>query len=146
MPETAAPPDGRITTERQGHVMAIGIDRPGKLNGFSPRMLTELAQAFTLLEHDEQAWVGVLYAVGAHFTAGLELDKVAPVMRERGTVFPVGLIDPLSLRPPIRTTPVVCAVQGICFTLGIELMLAADIMIAVITLLKNAPPNCRREN
>src|SRR6185436_15249594 len=104
MPETdAAPPEGRITTEREGRVMAIGIDRPKKLNGFSPQMLTELAQAFTELEQDEQSWVGVLYAVGAHFTAGLELDKVAPVMRERGTVFPVGLIDPLSLRPPIRT-------------------------------------------
>ena len=67
---------------------------------------------------------------GTHFTAGLELDKVAPIMRERGSVFPVGTVDPLSLRPPIRTKPLVCAVQGICFTLGIELMLAADIVVA----------------
>jgi enoyl-CoA hydratase len=131
MPETdATPPEGRITRKREGHLMAIGIDRPKKLNGFSPEMLTGLAQAFTELERDEQAWVGVLHAVGAHFTAGLELDKVAPVMRERGTVFPVGQIDPLSLRPPIRSKPLVCAVQGICFTLGIELMLAADIVVA----------------
>jgi enoyl-CoA hydratase/carnithine racemase len=93
-------------------------------------MLVELAEAFTMLERDEAAWVGVLFAHGANFTAGLELDKVAPVMRERGSVFPVGAIDPLSLRPPIRTKPLVCAVQGICFTLGIELMLAADIVIA----------------
>ena len=63
-----------------------------------------------------------------NFTAGLELDKVAPIMRERGSVYPVGSVDPLSLRPPIRTKPLVCAVQGICFTLGIELMLAADIV------------------
>jgi enoyl-CoA hydratase/carnithine racemase len=74
--------------------------------------------------------VGLLFAHGANFTAGLELDKVAPLMRERGSVFPVGAIDPLSLRPPVRTKPVVCAVQGICFTLGIELMLAADIVVA----------------
>ena len=124
------PADGRITTERLDRIFAIGIDRPKKLNGFSPKMLIELAEAFTAFERDEAAWVGVLYAHGANFTAGLELDKVAPFMRERGSVFPMGSIDPLSLRPPIRTKPLVCAVQGICFTLGIELMLAADIVIA----------------
>jgi len=130
MTASDAPPDGRITTERLGRVLAIGIDRPRKLNGFSPKMLVELAQAYTALERDGEAWVGLLHAHGPHFTAGLELDKVAPVMRERGFVFPVGTIDPLSLRPPIRSKPLVAAVQGICFTLGIELMLAADIVVA----------------
>ena len=125
-----SPPDGRIVTERLGRVQTIGIDRAKKLNGFSPKMLVELAEAFTAFERDEEAWVGVLFAHGPHFTAGLELDKVAPIMRERGTVFPVGAVDPLSLRPPIRSKPLVCAVQGICFTLGIELMLAADIVVA----------------
>jgi enoyl-CoA hydratase/carnithine racemase len=124
------PADGRITRERLGRTLAIGIDRPKKLNGFSPKMLVELAEAFTSLERDGEVWVGVLFAHGPNFTAGLELDKVAPIMRERGTVFPAGAVDPLSLVPPIRTKPLVCAVQGICFTLGIELMLAADIVVA----------------
>jgi enoyl-CoA hydratase/carnithine racemase len=122
--------DGRISTERHDRVLAIGIDRPAKLNGFSPKMLTELAEAFTCLEHEEEVRVGLLYAHGANFTAGLELDKVAPVMKERGSLLPPGSVDPLSLRPPLRTKPLVCAVQGICFTIGIELMLAADIVVA----------------
>ena len=130
MTTASAHPDGRITAERLAHIFLIGIDRPKKLNGFSPKMLTEMAEAFTAFEHDDEAWVGLLFAEGPHFTAGLELDKVAPVMRERGSVYPVGSVDPLSLRPPLRTKPLVCAVQGICFTLGIELMLAADIVIA----------------
>jgi len=125
-----APDDGHITTAHSDRVFAIGIERPKKLNGFSPKMLVELAEAFTAFERDEGAWVGLLFAEGANFTAGLELDKVAPVMKERGSVFPVGSIDPLSLRPPLRSKPLVCAVQGICFTLGIELMLAADIVVA----------------
>jgi enoyl-CoA hydratase/carnithine racemase len=129
-PATDTPPDGRITTERLDRVFLIGIDRPRKLNGFSPKMLVELAEAYTAFERDRDAWVGLLYAHGDNFTAGLELDKVAPFMRERGTVFPIGSIDPLSLRPPIRSKPLVVAVQGICFTLGIELMLAADIVVA----------------
>ena len=124
------PADGRITTERLDRVFAVGIDRPKKLNGFSPKMLTELAEAFTAFETDAGARVGLLFAHGVNFTAGLELDKVAPLMKERGSVYPVGSVDPLSLRPPIRSKPLVAAVQGICFTLGIELMLAADIVIA----------------
>jgi enoyl-CoA hydratase len=130
MSASEAPADGRITSERLDRLFLIGIDRPKKLNGFSPKMLTEMAEAFTAFEADADAWVAVLYAHGANFTAGLELDKVAPVMRERGSVYPLGSIDPLSLRPPLRTKPLVCAVQGICFTLGIELMLAADIVVA----------------
>jgi enoyl-CoA hydratase/carnithine racemase len=126
----SVPDDGRISTGQIDHIFAIGIDRPQKLNGFSPKMLSELAEAFTAFERDDSAWVGLLFAEGGNFTAGLELDKVAPVMKERGAVFPVGSIDPLSLRPPLRSKPLVCAVQGICFTLGIELMLAADIVIA----------------
>jgi len=122
--------DGRISTERHGRVLAIGIDRPRKLNGFSAKMLGELAAAFTLLEGDDDAWVGLLYAHGANFTAGLELDKVAALLAQRAGIAPAGSVDPLSLRPPLRTKPLVCAVQGICFTIGIELMLAADIVVA----------------
>ena len=130
MTAPAPHPDGQITTERLGHVLLIGIDRPKKLNGFSPKMLIELAEAMTAFERDDDVWVGLVFAEGAHFTAGLELDKVMPFMRERGSITPAGSVDPLSLRPPIRTKPLVCAVQGICFTLGIEMMLSADIVIA----------------
>src|SRR5262249_61562653 len=113
-----------------GCYLELGLVRPKKPNGFSPTMRVELAAALTSLERDDAIWVGVLFAHGPNFTAGLELDKVAPIMRERGTVFPAGAVDPLSLRPPLRSKPLVCAVQGICFTLGIELMLAADIVVA----------------
>jgi enoyl-CoA hydratase/carnithine racemase len=130
MTDAATPPEGRITTEKDGRVLLIGIDRPKKLNGFSPQMLLGLAQAFTGLERDDDVWVGLVFAYGANFTAGLELDKVAAYQRERNGLYPDGMIDPLSLRAPTRTKPVVCAVQGICFTLGIELMLSTDIVIA----------------
>ena len=59
----------------------------------------------TAFEEAADARVGVLYAHGANFTAGLELDRVCAIMRERGTLFPVGTIDPLSLRPPLRSKP-----------------------------------------
>ena len=121
---------GRIITELDGRVLLIGIDRTAKRNGFSLKMLRELALAFTRLQEDPQARCGLVYAEGAHFTAGLQLDQVGPHMAAGNPVFPPGTIDPMSLRPPLRDKPVVAAVQGICFTLGIELMLACDIVIA----------------
>lgn len=124
------PPEGRVLAEPRGHLLLIIIDRPKKLNGFSPPMLEQLALAYTKLEHDEAYRCGVLLANGANFTAGLELDTLAPVLADGRPLFPPGAVDPSSLRPPIRTKPLVAAVQGICFTLGIELMLAADIVVA----------------
>ncbi len=122
--------EGRITTGREGEIFLIGIDRPKKLNGFSLKMYRELIDAYTTMEKDDTVRVGVLYAHGANFTAGLQLDQFAPLMAKGESAAQPGGIDPFSLREPIRTKPVVCAVQGICFTLGIELMLAQDIVIA----------------
>lgn len=125
-----APLDGRITTKREGNLFLIGFDRAKKLNGFSLKMYRELFAAYTAMEADPEVRVGVLYAHGANFTAGLQLDQFAPLMARGESASVSGTIDPFSLREPLRTKPVVCAVQGICFTLGIELMLAQDIVIA----------------
>ncbi|MDP6707564.1 MAG: hypothetical protein QF893_14560, partial [Alphaproteobacteria bacterium] len=35
--------EGRVTTERDGRLLQITIDRPRKLNGFTPKMARELA-------------------------------------------------------------------------------------------------------
>jgi enoyl-CoA hydratase len=121
---------GRITYERRDALALVGIDRPKKLNGFTPEMYRALADAFDALERDADARVGVLFAHGGNFTAGLQLDLFAPMMRRGESMIPANAIDPLGLREPLRSKPVVCAVQGICFTLGIELMLAQDIVIA----------------
>jgi enoyl-CoA hydratase/carnithine racemase len=122
--------EGRISFERRDALALIGIDRPKKLNGFTPAMYRALADAFSALERDADAWVGVVFAHGANFTAGLQLDLFAEMMRRGESMVPADAIDPLGLREPMRTKPVVCAVQGICFTLGIELMLAQDIVVA----------------
>lgn len=130
MTSDAAPPEGRITTARDGDIFLIGFDRPKKLNGFSLKMYRELIDAFTAMEQDDAVRVGLVYAHGANFTAGLQLEQFAPLMARGESATPLGGIDPFSLREPLKTKPVVCVVQGICFTLGIELMLAQDIVIA----------------
>jgi enoyl-CoA hydratase/carnithine racemase len=122
--------DGRITAERQGHLHLIGLDRAKKLNAFTPKMLDELSAAYTAFENDPDARAAVLFAHGDNFTAGLDLPKVAPRLRETGSAFLSGMIDPLDLYPPYRNKPIVVAVRGYCYTIGMELMLAADIVVA----------------
>lgn len=119
----------RITTEARGHVLLIGLNRPAKLNAFDPQMLTELSEAYAELERGPHR-CAVLFAHGEHFTAGLDLAKVGPVVMNGGGLFPEGGIDPFGLHGAGRTKPVVCAVHGRCLTIGIELVLACDVTVA----------------
>lgn len=123
-------PDGQIKTEQHGHVLLIGIDRPEKRNGFTPKIFAELAAAYTELEKTPELRCGVLHAAGDHFTAGLDMPKIAPLRQAGKPLIPVGEVDPFNLREPLRTKPMIVALKGICFTVAIELMLAADIAIA----------------
>ena len=123
---------GAITTEiREDHVWMMGIDRPAKLNGFTPEMLDQLIEAYTRLDEDDGLWVGVLHAHGAHFTAGLDLPRFAERMTTGGPAGDrgEGRVDPMALGRSC-SKPVISAVKGITYTLGIELMLAGDIVVA----------------
>lgn len=122
--------DGQITTEKRDHVILIGIDRPEKYNAFTPKMFEELSRAYLELEQNEDLWVGVLFAHGPHFTAGLDLPKFAGQFEGGLELTPPGGIDVFGLTGPIRTKPLITAVQGITYTAGIELMLATDVVIA----------------
>jgi enoyl-CoA hydratase/carnithine racemase len=130
MNEAQRDPDGQIKLEQRGALLLIGIDRPEKRNGFTPKMFAELAAAYTRLEQDPELRVGVLYAEGDHFTAGLDMPKCAPLRKEGKPYIPPAEVDPFNLREPLRSKPVVMALKGISFTVAIELMLAADIVIA----------------
>jgi enoyl-CoA hydratase/carnithine racemase len=64
----------------RGHVLLIGINRPAKRNGFTPKMYRELAWP-TPGSTTSPLRVGVLHAFGEHFTAGLDLPTIAPLMQ-----------------------------------------------------------------
>lgn len=124
--------ESKITVERRGAVLLIGLNRPAKRNAFDTEMLDQLALAYAELEDDAEIRCGVLFAEGEMFTAGLDLANVAPKVVENGVLkYPEGAIDPLNLYGKrIRTKPLIAAVQGKCLTIGIELLLASDIGIA----------------
>lgn len=124
----------RVRVERRGHLLLIGLDRPEKRNAADMRMLRELASAYGLLARDPELRVGVVHALGDHFTGGLDLADVAPhIGRGPGGGLdhvPEDGIDPWQMTGPDLGKPVVLAVQGTCLTLGIELALASDVVVA----------------
>jgi enoyl-CoA hydratase/carnithine racemase len=121
----------RILTERRGHVLLIGLNRPDKRNAADLELLSQLARAYGELERDPELRVGLVYAVGEHFTAGLDLADLGPRMGADGVDFVAeGGINPWQVSGEQLTKPVVVAVQGTCLTLGIELILASEVAIA----------------
>src|SRR5262245_46738951 len=107
---------GRIRVERRDHVLVMAIDREAKRNAFDLAMWDGLCRAYAELEHDSELRVGVLHALGDHFTAGLDLPEWTPVLTSGRFRIPTGGIDPLGLASR-ATKPIICAVQGICLTL-----------------------------
>lgn len=121
----------RTTTERRGHVFLIGFNRPEKRNAADFALLQQLALAYGELERDPELRVGLVHAVGDHFTAGLDLADVGPRLGPNGIdIVPAGGLNPWQVDGRALSKPVVMAVQGTCLTLGIELMLASDISVA----------------
>ncbi|MFD1721699.1 crotonase/enoyl-CoA hydratase family protein [Amnibacterium endophyticum] len=121
----------RVVVERDGAILRIGLNRPAKKNAADRALLSALAEAYTRLEHEDGVRVGLLYAEGDDFTAGLDLGDIGGDLASGGIDFRRDdQVDPWGLAGPPRTKPVVVAVHGLCLTLGIELILAADVAVA----------------
>ena len=77
-------------------MLLIGLNRPEKRNAFNVALIDQLAAAYYELEHDDDIRCGVLFGRGNHFTGGLDLAEVGPLVRE-------GRLDELFLLPADAT-------------------------------------------
>ncbi|MGE8359342.1 crotonase/enoyl-CoA hydratase family protein [Pseudomonas sp.] len=118
---------GRVSREKRGQILLIGIDRVAKRNAFDLDLLNDLCLAYGEYERDDEARVALVFAHGEHFTAGLDLANVAASFAA-GWSIPEGGCDPWGVfGGPRVSKPVIVAAHGYCYTIGIELMLASDI-------------------
>ena len=117
----------------EDHIGFIEVDRPKKYNAMTQEMYHQLARAYFTLDAEPDARVGLVYAVGPHFTSGLELtDWAGTFDAGKGFPFVPGQeIDPFYMMSDARCRkPIVLAVQGYCYTWGFEMMLNTDIRVA----------------
>lgn len=121
----------RITVETRDHLLLIGLNRADKMNAADEQLLRELALAYGELDSNPELRVGVVFAHGDHFTAGLDLNDIGPKLQAgQLELVPAGGLDPWGIASKQVSKPVVMAIQGTCFTLGVELALASDIVVA----------------
>lgn len=121
-----------IICETRDHVLLIGLNRPEKRNAVLPDMYYDMALAFGELDRNPKLRCGLLYAVGDHFTAGLDLPQWTEIFKTgTGKGMSPDMLDPYGLNEDKRCSkPVVMACQGVCYTCGVEMLLACDVRVA----------------
>ena len=132
-PTPAAPSHSDpVLVEQRGHVLLIGVNRPEKRNAWNLATIRGVCAGYERLAEDPELRVGVVHGLGAHFSAGLDLAEVGPVVAAEGpqALSGAGAVDPFGVWAPPSPKPVVMAVQGMAYTLSIELALASDVVVA----------------
>ena len=118
-----------VTYELDGSVALIGLNRPDKRNAMNDQVIRDLQWAVE--RAGEEADVGILFAHGEHFSAGLDLAEALdrttrPPPRKRKRHIWHSTFDDIA-RGPI---PWVAALQGAVVGGGLELATAAHIRVA----------------
>jgi crotonobetainyl-CoA hydratase len=116
------------TTERDGHLFIVTINRPEVMNACHPPANRELAEVFDAFEADPELWVAIITGAGDRaFSAGNDLKFQAQGGDMSGQ--PDAGFGGLTARWSL-TKPVIAAVNGVAMGGGFEIALACDIIIA----------------
>ncbi len=127
----------QIRVERRGAVSLITLNRPERLNAWTPTMAEEQAHAIEAANADATIGAIVMTGAGRGFCAGADMqatfqsriDGVDPGRDTAGGVggMPAGL-DWVAL---VRASkPIVCAVNGAAVGIGVTMCLPADQIVA----------------
>jgi enoyl-CoA hydratase len=121
----------KLTVERRGQIVLIGINRPTIQNRIDPETFQALAKAYYQYDHDSSLRAAVLFGHGDNFSRGIDVDGFKAIVTSgKPRISGDGLIDPLGKRGPALTKPLIVAVHGDTWNMADELFLTADIRIA----------------
>ena len=124
-----------IRYELADHVLTITLDRPDRLNAFTPTMARELIEAFDRSDADDDVRAVIVTGAGRGFCAGADLggggatfdwrDRDAgdfDVPRDGGGQVALRIFESLK--------PVIAAINGPAVGVGITMTLPMDVRIA----------------
>ena len=135
----AAPtPDyAEIAYEVEDAVLTITLDRPDRLNAFTPTMMRELVDAFDRADADDGVRAVIVTGRGRGFCAGADLaaggSTFDPAAQGRDTgdgSVPRDGGGLVTLRIFASTKPVIAAVNGPAVGVGVTMTLPMDVRLA----------------
>jgi 2-(1,2-epoxy-1,2-dihydrophenyl)acetyl-CoA isomerase len=116
----------QIVSEQHDDVVVITLNRPDKLNAWTPRMSLEMQQAIEVADADRSVGAVVLTGAGRGFCAGADISAVfdAQLQGDEDASKPLATRDWIEL---IRSTkPIVAAVNGAAIGVGLTMILPFD--------------------
>ena len=124
----------QIRYEVDDRVLTITLDRPDRLNAYTPTMQRELLEAFDQADADDDVRAVIVTGAGRGFCAGADLQAGGSTFdyRARGVEdeVPRDGGGQLTLRIFESTKPVIAAINGPAVGVGATMTLAMDMRLA----------------
>ena len=118
-----------LLVEKRDGIATLTLNRPDKLNAFTPVMGDELCDAFRGAREDDEVRVVVLTGAGRAFCAGADLD-VLKQEEQRARMAKQDFITRLPLELYEYPKPTIAALNGAAIGVGVTMVLPLDIRIA----------------
>jgi enoyl-CoA hydratase/carnithine racemase len=122
-----------IEYEVADRILTITLNRPDRMNAFTPTMLEELLRAFDMADADDDVRAVVVTGAGRAFCAGADLEKGGDTFdwreRQQSDETPRDGGGRVTLRIFESTKPVIAAINGAAVGVGITMTLPMDIRV-----------------
>ena len=124
-----------LTVERNGSTVVVTMNRPEAKNALSPAMLVGLADAWEMIDADDEVRCAILTGAGGTFCAGADLKAMAGGNEQDVSHAERMKADPdlhwkALLRHYHLRKPLIAAVEGWAVAGGTEILQATDIRVA----------------
>jgi enoyl-CoA hydratase/carnithine racemase len=120
-----------IITEVVDHTMTITLNRPDRLNAWTPTMARELLEAFDQADADDEVRAVIVTGAGRAFCAGADLERGGETFKRGDSdSIPRDNGGQLTLRIYESTKPVIAAINGPAVGVGATMTLPMDVRLA----------------